>query len=80
MPDNPYPIPQTDALARVSRQSLQDLFSRDPESYTKTDLDDIIYALRDLRDRLDSSEGKVRQVRVAAPAPRGVGNPDELGI
>lgn len=75
-----YPIPTTDALQRVSRHSLQDLFSRDPEEYTKADLDDIIYALRDLRDRLESSDGKVRQARVAAPAPKGVGNPEELGI
>lgn len=76
-----YPIPMTGALKQASRQSIQELFNRDPESYTQRDLDDIIYAMRDVRDRLASStEGKVRQVRVAVPKPTGVGNPDDLGL
>lgn len=80
MPD--YPIPQHPALQRVSRHSLQELFSRDPETYTKMDLDEIILQIRDLRDRLATStgDGKVRQVRVAAPPVQGVGDPDALGL
>lgn len=76
-----YPIPQNGALRQASRQSIQELFNRDPEAYTKGDLDDIIHAMRDIRDRLaTSTEGKVRQVRVAIPRPTGVGNPDDLGL
>ena len=79
---NGYPIPQTPALQRVSRHSLQELFSRDPETYSKSDLDEIILQIRDLRDRLATStgDGKVRQVRVAAPTVQGVGDPDALGL
>jgi hypothetical protein len=81
MADN-YPVPQTPALRQVSRHSLQELFSRDPEAYTRVELDAIIAEMRDLRDRLASTETTkaVRQVRVAAPAPKGVGDPDALGI
>ena len=78
---NDYPIPQTGALRQVQRQSLQELFNRNPEQYSKGDMDDIILSLRDLRDRLATTDGgRVRQVRVATPPPKGAGNPEDLGL
>lgn len=84
MPDtngSDYPIPQTPALRQVSKHSLQELFSRDPETYTKFDLDAIILEMRDLRERLAASEtGKPARARAAAPMQKGVGDPDALGL
>jgi hypothetical protein len=61
-----YPIPQSNALRQVDRLSLQELFSRDPETLGES-LMDIVTHMQELRDRLAATE-TVRQVRVRQPS------------
>lgn len=84
MPD--YPIPQSPALQQVSRQSMQDLFSKDCELLSRQDLETIIAQMQDLRERL-AQTATVRQVRVSstkapgiAAIPRIVSDPSDLGF
>lgn len=61
-------IPQSDALKEASLDSLSELFSRDPEGYSKQDLAQVVLAMRAQRDRLaQAAEEK------PAKAPRGSG-------
>lgn len=59
-------IPQSNALAEATVDSLGELMSRDPEGYSKQDLERIVAAMREQRERLAVSAA-------AAPqrAPRG---------
>jgi hypothetical protein len=90
MANEPYPIPQTDALQQVSKLSLQDLFSRDPEELGDGGLEAIVMHMQDLRERLVNTTN-VKQVRVkkegTAPGrarqtvpARIVNDPSELGF
>ena len=67
MADQEYPIPQTNALRQVNRYSLQELFSRDPETLGES-LHDVIVHMQELRERLASTE-TVRQVRAIKTSP-----------
>lgn len=59
-------IPQSQALAEASPESLSELFARDPEGYSKQDLARIVATLRDHRERMAKAEGDkpVRQPKV----------------
>ena len=65
-------IPQSQLLAEASEDSLSELFSRDPEGFTRQDRDQIVKALRAQRARFElaETEGKKapRQPKAAAAA------------
>lgn len=65
-------IPQSLALREASPSSLDELFSRDPEHYSTQDLDRIVHALREQRERWAKTEAepKSRAVRAVKAAPR----------
>lgn len=48
-------IPQSQALVEAGVDSLGELMSRDPEGYSKQDLERIVVAMRDQRERLAKS-------------------------
>ncbi len=63
----PNSIPQSQALAEADSNSLSELFSRDPEGYTRQDLDNVISEYRQRRINWDIAEKagvKVKPVRV----------------
>ena len=66
-------IPQSDALAEASPDSLSELFSRDPLGLGEADLDRIVATLREQRKRWQAAEqtAAVRAPR-ASKAPRAV--------
>lgn len=65
----PNEIPQSTALAEAQVDSLSDLFSRDPESFTKQDKAKLIEALRAQRVKWAAAEATgAKTVRQAAPA------------
>jgi hypothetical protein len=70
------PYPQSSALKTAQPESLQELFSRDPESYSIQDLESIIYHMRSIREKLAQSES-VRQPRAKARVPRGLDDVSE---
>lgn len=45
-------IPQSAALAEATIDSLGELMSRDPEGYSKQDLERVVAAMREQRERL----------------------------
>ena len=49
-------IPQSQLLAEASEDSLSELFSRDPEGFTRQDRDQIVKALRAQRARFELAE------------------------
>lgn len=57
-------IPTSDALS-IPQDSIQELYSRDPESYTKQDLDSIITEIRQHRERLAATIGPVKATKAA---------------
>jgi len=65
-------IPQSQLLAEASEDSLSELFSRDPEGFTRQDRDQIVKALRAQRARFElaEAEGKKapRQLKAGAAA------------
>ena len=85
-PAGPYPIPQSPALQAVRPTSLQDLFSKNPELLDRSELEEIVRQMQDLRERL-AATATVRQVRIAkdkapgiAAIPRIVSDPSDLGF
>jgi len=63
----PNSIPQSQALAEADSNSLSELFSRDPEGYTRKDIDQVIAEMRAMRLKWDAAEkvgAKVRPVKV----------------
>lgn len=68
-------LPQSDALAEASPESLGILMDKDPESYSRQDRDRIIAAFRANRARLAQAEAaspgarRLAQTKVAA-APK----------
>lgn len=59
-------IPQSSALVEASPDSLSELMSRDPEGYTRQDLDRIITVLREQRVRWQAAEAAGTGGRSAA--------------
>jgi hypothetical protein len=68
-------IPQSTALAEASPDSLSELMSRDPEGFSRQDLDRLVEALRAQRVRWQAAEAEaqasgkrpnVRQPKVTA--------------
>lgn len=62
---NTSELPQSDALAEATTDSLSILFSRDPESLNKQDRDAIIRAMREQRIRVEAADA------AGAKKPRG---------
>lgn len=60
-------IPQSDALSEANPSSIQDLFSRNPEQLTQTDLETLIAYFNQIREDLASS-GTIRHARVRKDA------------
>lgn len=54
-------IPQSSALAEATIDSLGELMSRDPEGYSKQDLERVVATLRDQRERLAASAAAAPQ-------------------
>lgn len=63
-------------LSETSTTSLNLLFSRDPESYTRQDLDEIIAELRRMRTKWRQDEMAEKKPR-AAKAPKAPAGPTE---
>lgn len=82
MPTQAGTIPPSFALSVASpEESLQDLFSRDPEHFSQQDISRVVEAMRELRTRLEAAEAagtKPKTTKISQP-PIPV-NPDELGI
>jgi len=78
-------IPQSSALSEAHGDSLGELFSRDPEGYSQQDLDRVVGALREQRERWVKAEAeaaakpKGRQAKVAVLATQ-VANAEDLGL
>lgn len=62
----PGEIPQSDALAEATTDSLAVLFSRDPEGLSRQDRDAIIRALREQRARVAAVEAAGGKPRAAS--------------
>ena len=75
-------IPPSLALSEASpEESLQDLFSRDPEHFSQQDISRVVEAMRELRMRLETAEaagGKPKTTKITQPPIPG--NPSDLGI
>lgn len=68
MPDEEQQIPISDALSEADPQSIQELFSRNPENFSDAQIDRVIALNRDLQSKMESAPGgRVRQVRAKAP-------------
>lgn len=61
----PDTIPLSPALAEASPDSLSDLFARDPEGLSRTDLDRLIATLREQRTRWLAADGTGRAPKAA---------------
>lgn len=75
-------LPTSPALAEATTDSLSELFSRNPATYTDTDLDKICQVLREQRQRFVQAEAtgtRVRAVKAPTPIPHGK-SPEDLGI
>jgi hypothetical protein len=73
MPTTLGGIPQSTALAEASPESLSDLFSRDPEGFSKQDISRIVETLRTQRKAwaLAEASGKKSAPRAERPdSPR----------
>lgn len=80
-------IPQSQALAEASTDSLTEVMSRDPEGYSRQDRDVIVAALRAQRARLAASEAAAgpKAPRAAAGpkiplSSKATVNPEELDL
>lgn len=80
-------IPQSQLLAEASEDSLSELFSRDPEGFSRQDRDQIVAALRAQRARWAAAEAEgkkaPRQPKAKAGAPTAVStslNLEDLGL
>lgn len=75
-------LPQSNALAEASPDSLTELLSRDPEGYSKLDRSRIVAALREQRVRWQESEaaGRPRAARGSKAVEVSAATSDELGI
>lgn len=62
-------IPQSQALAEASTDSLSELFSRDPEGLSRQDRNAIVAALRAQRARVEAAEASGAKPR-APGAPK----------
>jgi hypothetical protein len=60
-------IPQSNALAEASADSLAELLNRDPEGYSLQDRGRIVAAYRDLRAKMERSTA---EAATAGPKPR----------
>ena len=62
-------LPTSDALSEASPQSMQELFSRNPEYLVERDISDIVLHMRDLRLRLEATASAPRHARPTASKP-----------
>ena len=72
LPENK--IPQSDQLSIPQVESLSELLSRDPETYTENDLEKIIKEYREQRKRWDS----VQESKAKTPSKTAPGKPNAL--
>lgn len=68
-------IPQSSALAEATIDSLGELMSRDPEGYSKQDLERIVGAMREQRERIAATAASAPQ---KAPRRASGGPPPSL--
>lgn len=68
-------IPQSSALREATIDSLGELMSRDPEGYSKQDLERVVAAMREQRERLAASAAAAP---VKAPRAKAGGPPMSL--
>jgi len=67
-------LPTSNALAEAEPQSMQELFSRNPELYSESNIDAIVLQMRDLRLRLEQTATAGRTRAIKDPdAPKGRG-------
>lgn len=78
VPQSPL-LPQSPALAEATTDSLDVLMSRDPEGYSRQDLDKIVAAMREQRARLATSAAEPKAPR-AKPAGPGVSLKSSVGV
>ncbi len=63
-------LPLSDALSRVSEDTLSELLSRDPEGYTEQDVSRVIEVYRAHRIRLNAAEATGKsKTKVAMSTP-----------
>lgn len=64
-------IPQSAALAEATVDSLGELMSRDPEGYSKQDLERVVAAMREQRERLaiSAATAPAKPTRAKAGGP-----------
>ena len=80
----PGTIPQSNALAEASPESISDLLSRDPEHYTPDDWLRVIGTYREQRERWAKAEAagakSIKQPKIAGPSAPQIapGSPDDL--
>lgn len=74
-------IPLSPALAEASPDSISELFNRDPEGISRTDIARLVESMRAQRARCEAAEGagkpipRQKKAKLASPV-----NPDDLGI
>lgn len=72
-PTAPGVIPQSPALAEAGVDSLGELMSRDPEGYSKQDLERVVAIMREQRERIAATAAAT-----PVKAPRSSGPPASL--
>lgn len=73
-------IPHSTALAEAKIDSLSELYSRDPEGYSKIDLDRLVADLRLQRERWAKTEAEGKKTPAKAKSLIAAGNPEDLGL
>lgn len=66
-------IPQSDVLKEAKTDSLSELFSRDPESLTRANRNQIVLAMREQRTKFEASEKaekKPKAQKVSSVGPK----------
>jgi len=77
MSDNPQ-VPQSNALKEASVDSLAELLSRDPEGYSRQDLDRVIAAMREQRARMALANAEKAAQPGKPRGPRAVSGPQAI--
>lgn len=82
-------VPQSNALAEATTDSLTELMSRDPEGYSRQDLGRIVQAMREMRVKWEAgqvqAQAEAGAKRRASPkasqlSTKAKVNSDELGL
>lgn len=78
------PLPTSQALSEASPESLQELFSRDPEGYQQQDIAKIIAEIRSDRARREEAAAQGKRVTNAKvkkiEGPQAFVDPKDMGL